>query len=63
MRAFEDWKKTNVAKHRAPGYAIATISLKTVGQIPGDASADQMDMIADLMDGVTTAWAKCAGQP
>jgi len=49
-KAFEDWKKTNVARHRAPGYAIATISLKTVGQIPGDASADQMDMIADLVD-------------
>lgn len=47
---FEDWKATNVAKHRAPGYAIATISLKTVGQIPGDASADQMDAIADLID-------------
>jgi sulfite reductase (NADPH) hemoprotein beta-component len=49
-RAFENWKKTNVARHRAPGYAIATISLKTPGQIPGDASADQMDAIADLVD-------------
>ncbi len=48
--AFENWAKTNVHAHRAPGYAIATISLKTVGQIPGDASADQMDAIADLMD-------------
>ena len=36
--------------HRAPGYAIATISLKTIGQVPGDASADQMDALADLMD-------------
>ena len=36
--------------HRAPGYAIATISLKAIGQVPGDASADQMDAIADLMD-------------
>jgi sulfite reductase (NADPH) hemoprotein beta-component len=49
-KSFEDWKATNVSKHRAPGYAIATISLKTVGQIPGDASADQMDAIADLVD-------------
>jgi len=47
---FENWKKTNVYKHRAPGYAIATISLKEPGKIPGDASADQMDAIADLMD-------------
>jgi len=47
---FENWKKTNIHKHRAPGYAIATISLKEPGKIPGDASADQMDAIADLMD-------------
>ena len=49
-KAFENWSKTNVHKHRAAGYAIATISLKTIGQVPGDASADQMDAIADLMD-------------
>jgi sulfite reductase (NADPH) hemoprotein beta-component len=49
-REFENWKKTNVHEHRAPGYAIATISLKAIGQVPGDASADQMDAIADLMD-------------
>jgi sulfite reductase (NADPH) hemoprotein beta-component len=47
---FADWVKTNVHKHRAPGYAIATITLKTPGQVPGDATADQMDTIADLMD-------------
>jgi sulfite reductase (NADPH) hemoprotein beta-component len=49
-RDFEDWKAANVERHRAPGYAIATISLKTVGQIPGDASAGQMDAIAGLVD-------------
>jgi sulfite reductase (NADPH) hemoprotein beta-component len=32
------------------GYAIANISLKPIGGIPGDASADQMDLIADLAD-------------
>ncbi len=47
---FADWTQTNIHAHRAPGYAIATISLKTIGQVPGDASADQMDAIADLMD-------------
>lgn len=47
---FGNWKKSNVHAHRAPGYAIATISLKTIGQVPGDASADQMDALADLMD-------------
>jgi sulfite reductase (NADPH) hemoprotein beta-component len=49
-KAFEDWKASNVHRHHAPGYAIATISLKTPGQIPGDASADQMDAIADMVD-------------
>jgi sulfite reductase (NADPH) hemoprotein beta-component len=47
---FADWVQTNVHKHRAPGYAIATITLKTPGQVPGDATADQMDAIAELMD-------------
>ena len=49
-RDFTNWVKTNVHAHRAPGYAIATITLKSIGQVPGDASADQMDVIADLMD-------------
>jgi sulfite reductase (NADPH) hemoprotein beta-component len=48
--AFEDWKTTNIHAHRAPGYAIATISLKAVGAVPGDASAEQMEAIAELMD-------------
>jgi sulfite reductase (NADPH) hemoprotein beta-component len=45
-----DWLKTNVAKHRAPGYAIATISLKPIGGVPGDATHEQMDALAELMD-------------
>jgi sulfite reductase (NADPH) hemoprotein beta-component len=49
-KAFTNWVKTNVHPHRAPGYAIATITLKSIGAVPGDASADQMDAIADLMD-------------
>ena len=47
---FADWTRTNTHKHRAPGYAIATITLKTPGQVPGDATSAQMDVIADLMD-------------
>ena len=35
---------------RSPGYGIATISLKPIGGIPGDASSDQMDLVADLAD-------------
>lgn len=45
---FAIWVRQNVAAHKQPGYAIATISLKPVSGIPGDASADQIDLIADL---------------
>jgi sulfite reductase (NADPH) hemoprotein beta-component len=48
--AFAAWLDTNVAKHKVPGYAIVTISLKPIGGIPGDASADQMDLVADLAE-------------
>jgi sulfite reductase (NADPH) hemoprotein beta-component len=47
---FARWLKTNVAAHREPGYAIVTLSLKPEGGPPGDASAAQMDAIADLAD-------------
>ena len=47
---FADWVKTNTHKHRAPGYAIATISLKPIGGVPGDANHQQLDALADLMD-------------
>jgi sulfite reductase (NADPH) hemoprotein beta-component len=47
---FANWAGTNVHKHKAPGYAIATITLKTPGQVPGDATSEQMEVIADLMD-------------
>jgi len=49
-RDFRNWLQTNVASHRAAGYAIATISLKAIGGVPGDASAEQMHALADLMD-------------
>lgn len=45
---FAVWLDQNVRTHRQPGYAIVNISLKPVGGIPGDASADQIDVMADL---------------
>ena len=45
---FAVWVDHNIATHKVPGYAIVTISLKPVGGIPGDASAEQMELIADL---------------
>ncbi len=47
---FDTWYRNAVARHKVPGYAIVTVSLKPVGAPPGDATADQMDAIADLAD-------------
>ncbi|MBT3532779.1 MAG: nitrite/sulfite reductase, partial [Rhodospirillaceae bacterium] len=49
-RRFAAWVESNVVAHKQPGYAIATISLKPHGGIPGDASADQMDAVATLSE-------------
>ncbi|MCE6959027.1 nitrite/sulfite reductase [Cereibacter sphaeroides] len=47
---FRAWADTNLAPHRAEGYAIVTISLKAHGATPGDATAEQMRLIADLAE-------------
>jgi sulfite reductase (NADPH) hemoprotein beta-component len=48
--AFARWLTRNTAAHRAPGHAIVTVSLKPAGRPPGDASAEQMELLADLAD-------------
>ncbi|MEL7343859.1 MAG: nitrite/sulfite reductase [Pseudomonadota bacterium] len=48
--AFRSWSDTNLTDHRAPGYAIVSISLKAHGATPGDASSEQMRTIADLAE-------------
>ncbi|WP_324742022.1 nitrite/sulfite reductase [Tsuneonella sp. CC-YZS046] len=45
---FALWVDRNCDAHKQPGYIIATVSLKPVGGIPGDASADQIRLMADL---------------
>ncbi len=47
---FDTWFKNSVWRHKVPGYAIVTLSLKPEGGPPGDATAEQMDAIADLAD-------------
>jgi sulfite reductase (NADPH) hemoprotein beta-component len=47
---FERWRRNSVFTHKIQGYAIVTVSLKPVGGPPGDATADQMDALADLAD-------------
>ena len=48
--AFARWVKHNTFAHKVPGHAVVTISLKPVGLTPGDCSAEQMDLVADLAD-------------
>ena len=45
---FRIWVEQNTHAHKQSGYAIANISLKPTGGIPGDASSDQIDLMADL---------------
>jgi sulfite reductase (NADPH) hemoprotein beta-component len=40
----------NLFRHKRKGYTALTISLKNIGQAPGDATSDQMRVIADLAD-------------
>ena len=52
-RAREDFARfarNNIAPHKVQGYGIVTISLKGIGDTPGDCTADQMEAIADLAE-------------
>ncbi|WP_374381478.1 nitrite/sulfite reductase [Dongia sp.] len=47
---FARWVRANTDPHKVDGYAAVTVSLKPVGAAPGDITADQMDVVADLAD-------------
>ncbi len=47
---FKRWHERNVHAHKVAGYASVVLSLKPAGTPPGDASAVQMDAVADLAD-------------
>ena len=46
-RAFARWVERSVKRHRVPGYRSVVLSLKPTGIAPGDATAEQMDFVAD----------------
>jgi sulfite reductase (NADPH) hemoprotein beta-component len=48
--AYTRWLERNVHGHQVTGYRAVTLSLKRVGQAPGDATDAQMDLAADLAD-------------
>ncbi|MEM7493796.1 MAG: nitrite/sulfite reductase [Pseudomonadota bacterium] len=47
-KSFARWAKTNLHPHKVAGYRSVTISLKPIGGLAGDATDDQMDVMADL---------------
>ena len=48
--AFKRWLERNTHAHKLPGLRAVTLSIKRAGQPPGDASAEQLDLAADLAD-------------
>ena len=49
-KSFSEWLNQNVTTHRHPDYAAVTISLKGIGETPGDISDSQMEAVADLAE-------------
>jgi sulfite reductase (NADPH) hemoprotein beta-component len=47
---FGRWLQQNVAPHKNPDLRAVTLSFKRLGQAPGDATADQLDRVAELAD-------------
>ena len=47
---FKAWVTQNVTPHKQEGYASVTVSLKAHGRAPGDASAAQMRVLAELAE-------------
>ena len=48
--ALAAWVAQNTSPHRVTGHAIVTVSLKPIGGTPGDATADQLELMADLAE-------------
>ncbi len=48
--AFARWITYNTTAHKRPGYRIVTLSLKQTGVAPGDVTAEQMEVVADLSE-------------
>ena len=47
---FARFARNNLKPHKRQGYTIVEISLKGIGETPGDATSDQMDVVADLAE-------------
>jgi sulfite reductase (NADPH) hemoprotein beta-component len=49
-KTFENWYRINTHPNKTSGYRIVTISLKRAGIAPGDATSEELDLIADWAD-------------
>jgi sulfite reductase (NADPH) hemoprotein beta-component len=49
-QAYRRWLARNVHPHQLPQLRAVTLSLKRAGQAPGDATAEQMDLAAELAE-------------
>jgi sulfite reductase (NADPH) hemoprotein beta-component len=48
--AYDRWLQRNVAEHKNPALRAVTLSFKRLGQAPGDANAEQLQIAAELAD-------------
>lgn len=48
--AFARFARNNLAPHKRPGYSVVNIALKAPGETPGDATAEQMEVVAHLAE-------------
>ena len=47
---FNTWFQHNTVNHKAPGYRAVYLTLKSATAAPGDATAEQMEAVADMAD-------------
>ncbi|HUA90038.1 MAG TPA: nitrite/sulfite reductase [Steroidobacteraceae bacterium] len=47
---FKAWYRYNTRAHKVPGYRAVFVSLKAHGSVPGDATAAQMEAVAELAE-------------
>ncbi|HLZ83038.1 MAG TPA: nitrite/sulfite reductase [Caulobacteraceae bacterium] len=47
---FARFARHNIVAHKQPGYALVHVSLKAIGETPGDCSAEQMELVAELAE-------------
>ena len=57
-KEYQRWLAQNVAPHKDPALRAVTLSFKRLGYAPGDATADQLDVAADLAERFSAAEAR-----